>query len=393
MKYALIAIGVLILAFNSYAQTSIDNILATIQKNNKNILANTQYWEAKKLEYKTGLTLPNPSLQAQYLFGSPVGAGNQTDFFAVQPFDHPTSYKKRRELANLQGDMSLSKIMALRQDVLLEGKLVCIELVYRHKLRAYYAQHKARLDKLLQDFQTKLAKGDAIILDVNKTKLQLLENQQLQQSNAVDLQKLQTRLTELNAGQALVFTDTLYPPSLLLAQSFEQIEKEYESIDPLRQSLEHEKRIAEKQLELAKLWRLPKFEAGYHYQSILGQRFNGLHAGVTLPLWEQKFRKESLTAQTLYADISLQAHANTHFFEIKTLYDRQASLQKTLTDYQTAISGVSNTTLLDKALALGQITTIEYFYEINFYQNALLSYLKTEWEYQAVVAELMKYRL
>ena len=33
--------------------------------------------------------------------------------------------------------------------------------------------------ELTQDgFQMKLAKGDAIILDINKTKLQLLENQQ-----------------------------------------------------------------------------------------------------------------------------------------------------------------------------------------------------------------------
>ena len=82
-----------------------------------------------------------------------------------------------------------------------------------------------------------------------------------------------------------------------------------------------------------------------------------------------------------------------HFFEIKELYDRQASLKQSLDEYQLAISSVSNTALLDKALKLGEITVIEYFLEVSFYQNALLHFLKTEREYQAAVAELMRYRL
>ena len=58
-----------------------------------------------------------------------------------------------------------------------------------------------------------------------------------------------------------------------------------------------------------------------------------------------------------------------------------------------AISSISNTALLKKALRLGEITVIEYFLETSFYQNALLHYLKTEREYQVTVAELMQYKL
>ena len=189
-----------------------------------------------------------------------------------------------------------------------------------------------------------------------------------------------------------VFRDTIYPPLSEIA-AFEQVEKEYESADPLRQTLEQERRVAEKQLELSKSWRLPKFEAGYHYQGILGQRFNGIHAGVSLPIWEQKHRTEAQQAQVLFADLQLQSHLNEHFFEIKELYERQTSLRKSMEDYRSAISTVSNTALLDKALRLGEITTIEYFLETSFYQNALLHFLKTEHEFHTAVAELMKYSL
>ena len=99
---------------------------------------------------------------------------------------------------------------------------------------------------------------------MNKTRLQLLEISQLQAENAVGLQKMQTHLLELNGGEIVVFTDTIYPPLPEIA-TFEQVEKEYEAADPLRQTLEQERRIAEKQLELSKAWRLPKFEAGFRY--------------------------------------------------------------------------------------------------------------------------------
>lgn len=331
-------------------------------------------------------------MQGQYLFGSPSAADDQTDIFVVQPFDFPTTYKKRRELADVQGAVSTSEIARRRQEILLETKLVCLEMVYRNKLAAQHERRKAGLEKLLADFQRKLDTGDGNILDVNKTRLQLLEISQLQAENAVELQKLQTKLTELNGGEAVVFRDTIYPPLPEIA-AFEQLEKEYEAADPLRQTLEQEKRIAEKQLDLAKAWRLPKFEAGYHYQGILGQRFNGVHAGVTLPIWEQKYRKEAQQAQVLFAGLQLQSHLNEHFYEIKELYDRQAALKKSLDEYQLAISSVSNTALLDKALRLGEITVIEYFLEMSFYQNALLHFLKTERDFQVAVAELMQYKL
>lgn len=391
-KIIVIKLLVLILGFHSNAQSSIETVLSSVEKNNKTLLANRQYWEAKKMEFKTGLTLANPTVQAQYLFGSPATAGDQVDFFAVQSFDFPTTYKKRRELAEVQSAQSVFVLATHRQDVLLEAKLTCIELVYRNKLKAQYERRKRDLEKLLRDFQTKLDKGDGNILDVNKVRLQLLEIRQLQQENDAVVLQLNNRLTGLNGGEALVFADTIYP-ALPNFGAFEEIEREYEAADPTRQFLEQEKRIAEKQVELSKAWRLPNFEAGYHYQGILGQRFNGVHVGLTLPIWEQKYRTELQQANLTFADLQLQDHLNEHFFEIKALYDRQSAVKVSLDQYQEAISTIGNTRLLDKALALGEITTIGYFLEISFYQNALLHFLKTEQEYHAAVASLFKYKL
>ena len=63
------------------AQSNIDSILDRIQSTNMEIGSNTKYWDAKGLEYKTGLTPMNPFIEYDYLFGSPAGLGNQKHLF------------------------------------------------------------------------------------------------------------------------------------------------------------------------------------------------------------------------------------------------------------------------------------------------------------------------
>ncbi len=157
--------------------------------------------------------------------------------------------------------------------------------------------------------------------------------------------------------------------------------------------MQEEQQIAQQQLGLSKSWRLPKFELGYHYQSILGQRFNGLHVGLSLPLWEHKYRMEQQEAQVQFSDLQVLTHRNEHYHELKALYEEQRALQEMLQQYNTALSGIQSIALLDKALALGEISTAEYFLEWSLYQNAQLRQLETEWAFQQVAAKLYQYLL
>jgi hypothetical protein len=49
--------------------------------------------------------------------------------------------------------------------------------------------------------------------------------------------------------------------------------------------------------------------------------------------------------------------------------------------------------LLDKALSAGQISVLEYFVELNYYNTTFNSYLEIEKEFYQVVATLLKYQL
>lgn len=374
------------------AQSAFENVLAEISKNNKTILANTQYWEAQKLQYKTGLTPHNPTVEYDYLSGSPASAGNQTEFTVAQSFDFPTAYIKKNHLENEQAVQAGFQVTATRQDILLEAKKVCIELVYRNKLNMLLSQRKQSTDKLLNDFKIKLDKGDGNILDVNKAQIQFIEIKKEYQENISAINQLNQKLTALNGGNNISFTDTTYF-TIPAIPYFEQLEQEFENADPFRKILEQEKVITQKQVEVSRSLSLPKLEIGYHYQGILGQSYNGIHTGISIPLWENNNRVKFQKSKLLFVDLELQEHRNEHYYEIKQFYEKYQNLKITLTEYQDIFQSLNNSTLLNKALSAGHISTIEYFMEMNYYTSAFNNYLQTEKEYYQVIAELYKFTL
>lgn len=382
----------LVICTSVNAQSTIENVLAEINKNNKTILATAQYYQAQNFEFKTGLNPSNPTAEYDFLKGSPANAGNQHDFTITQQLDFPSAYIKRSQLAKTQIARSEYEIIANRQDILLEAKKVCIALIYHNKLQEQLITQKHNFEKLLSSVQTKLEKGDGNILEMNKAKLQLIQIKKKFQENVSAINELNIKLSELNGGIEIVFTDTVYfsPTSI---PDFAQLEKDYEKLDPLLKMLQQQKLISQKQLELSKSLSLPKMELGYHYQGILGQTYSGFHTGISVPLWENKNSVKQKKSQLLYSESQLIAHTNEHYFHIKHIYERYTNLKTTLLEYQSIFTTLNNTALLNKALALGEITTMQYLVEMNFYTEAQTDFIQTEKEYHDTIAELYKYLL
>lgn len=374
------------------AQSKIDSVIASVLKNNKTIQADMQYWESRKLQYKTGLSPENPQVEYDYLIGSPSNAGSQTEITASQSFDFPSAYIKRKQLSNQQVSQAEQHLISKRQTVLMEAKSVCIELVYRNKLLKELLQRKINGEVLLKNFETKLDKGDGNILDVNKARLQMISINNEYQENISSINQLNDQLFALNGGLPIEFFDTVYF-EIPQIPSFESLEAQYEAADPYRNILEQEKLIAQKEVELSRALSYPKFEAGYHYQGILGQKYNGFHTGITIPLWENRNKVNTQKSKLLYADLELREHKNEHYYEIKQLYEKYGNLKISVNEYQNAFLNLNSIYLLNKSLSSGHISAIEYFMEMNYYATALNTYLKIEREYYQTIAELYKFML
>lgn len=392
MNYKLLICFVLLSLTTVSAQSTIDKALIEIAKNNTAIKANTHYWNAQKVQYKTGNTLYNPTVEYDFLKGTPANAGNQTDILVTQSFDFPTVYGKKNQLAKERTNQADLQLKAANQMVLFEAKKVLIELVYRNKLQIPLTNRKQATEKWLVHFKKKLDAGDGTILDVNKAEIQLLEIRKQFQENTSAIAVLNEKLTGLNGGTPISLTDITYYDVPVLAD-FEALFAEIETADYVKKTLEQEKVIAQKQIAVSKALALPKMEIGYRYQGILEQTYNGIHTGISLPLWESKNTVKFQKAKMIFAENAINDHSNEQFYDIKQLYGRYESLKSILEDYQKVTNAMQSVQLLDKALAAGQISVLEYFVELNYYNSSYNSFLETEKEYYEVVATLLRHRL
>lgn len=374
------------------AQNNADSLLKQVERNNKSIQSNKKYWEAKQSEFKTGLTPYDPQVEYDYMFGSPVGAGNQRDFSITQRLDFPTVYKRKKELSSQQIAQTTLQQQVYRQNVLLDAKLHFLQIVYLNKKSAELNRRQLNTQKLVTDYQKKLDQGDVIILDVNKARLQLLNIQNEVKLNENEKQVLLTKVSELNGGIPVTINDTLYPVVPFIPD-FEKLDSTIEANDPILKVYEQEKKILQQQIAVQKAMNLPKIEMGYHSQGILGQNYRGVHAGVIIPLWENKNKINAIKSNLEYAASNEETHRLNHRLENKQSYDLLDVRLKIVTEYKELLSTLNNTALLNKALSLGQITIIQYFYDESFYFAAYDKYLHAEWEYYQAIARLMKYML
>ena len=245
---------------------------------------------------------------------------------------------------------------------------------------------------LLDLFQIKMDKGEGNILDVNKAKINLLNSSSELRVLENEINELNQRLTELNGGNKILFSDTLYPV-IPVIPDFENLEHTIENADPHRKYIIQEKQIHQSQVELSKALSLPKLELGYYYLGLTNQNFNGIHLGFSLPLWENNYRSDFYRSRSLSSDLELESHDNEHFYEIKKQYDQYEVLKNVLNEYQLTLESINSEELLLNALNFGEISILEYFVELSFYYTSVDKYLEMDMEYNKVLAELFKYQL
>ncbi len=318
----IILLGVTILVYATVkSQTGFEQVLSEIEKNNKSIISERQYSETQKLSYKTGLNPANPKVEYDYLPGKPEGAGTQKDLAITQGFDFPTVYVNRRSVSHEQIAQSDLQFEAFRQQILIEAKLECIDFVYRMKLQAELNKRLENTNRLLEAIIKKTDQGESNVLDLNKIKLLQLDIKNQVALNETVLKTLQHKLDELNGGIPVNLSQLTYPV-IADIPAFEALDSLIESNDPVVKSVKQDREITKEQVSLSKSLTLPKVEGGYHQQSILGQRYQGFHVGMTVPLWENKNRVRTEQARLMHSEFQIIEHRTKHYYENKQNYEQ-----------------------------------------------------------------------
>lgn len=393
MKSYIIVAALSLLAGGLSAQTSVEDVLRSVEENNRDLRANGQLIQSQKLEASLDNNLPDPSVSYTHQYGNKEGMGIQGELVASQSFDFPTVYAQKHKLTKAKSAGLDRQGAAFRQQVLLQAKEICLDLVLLNQQKNLLDIRLKNAEQLSALYATRLERGDANILETNKINLELLNAKtEARMNETARVAKLQ-ELATLNGGVALAFTDTAYALSREVL-SFDELKAEAMQADPQLQTLRSEQVTALRQLSVSKAKNLPGFELGYRLNTAAGgERFNGFLVGVSIPLFSNRNYVKQAKAQTRYTEMQLESTSFTVGNELRQLYNQSVALKSSLDEYEDVLKSQNSLALLNKAIQSGQISMIEYFVDVTTYYQSMQNYLQLQNQYQKVMAQLYKYKL
>jgi outer membrane protein TolC len=378
------------MVFSLGAQNTIDTVLAEIEKNNTTLAALKKSAEAETLGNKTGIFIPNPEVEFNYLWGSPGNIGNRTDFSIKQSLDFPTAYRFKNQISDLKNEQIMLLYRKELYAVRLQAKLIYFDVVYYNALIAELTKRVTYARQIAQSYKSKFDVGETNILEYNKAQLNLLNAGKTLESTEVERSARLAELTLLNGGIPLEITESEFQP-VVLPTGFDQWISQAEQQNPMLAWIKSEIEISSKQEGLSKALGLPKLQAGYMSESVVGQQYQGVTVGVSVPLWENKNRVKYAKANSLALE-SVEADNKVQFYNhLKSLYNKAAGLQHNVAGYREGLSQYYNTTFLKTALDKGEISLINYITEFSFYYESINNLLTTERDLNRVNAELNQF--
>ena len=207
----------LTIASSSFAQNGIEKVLQSIETNNPSLQASQQLNKAQKLEARTGIFLPNPTVELNQLWADKSVGGNSYEFAAVQSFDFPTVYSHKNKLARMKSELSDFQYASSRQEILLTAQQVCQEIIYLRQQKQLLDRRSRNAERLSELYQQRLANGDANQLEFNKIQLEKINTNNARRLNAAALKAQLEKLYTLNGGIAIDFTDSIVPVTVSLS--------------------------------------------------------------------------------------------------------------------------------------------------------------------------------
>lgn len=374
------------------AQNGIQEVLRSIEANNKNLQANAQLLTSQKLEAKTDNNLPDPSLSYSHLWGAKDKSETIGELVVSQSFDFPSLYVTRNKLNRLKAGAFDSQASVFRQDILLQAQELCLDIISLRQQKQILDERLRNAEGLAAMYAKRLQTGDANILETNKINLELLNVKTEASLNETALRNKLEELNALNGNVPISFDEDRYP-AVPFPSDYQKLKTEVIASDRSLIALSNESAVAQKQIAVNRSQWLPKLELGYRRNTESGTPFNGVVVGFSFPLFENRNRVKIAKAQALNVDLQKESATLQAESQFAQLYREAKALHASMEEYEKTFQSQQDLSLLKQALTGGQISMIEYFVEVSVVYQSRQNYLQLENQYQKAMARIYKSRL
>mgnify|MGYP005840919337 CR=1 FL=1 len=392
-KSFIVLLGLVFFVGSLHAQqSSLDELLQSVEVNNKSLAAYRIYMASETFQFKSQNKLPDPQASAFYLPFGKHNTGDYSEFQVSQRVEFPTVYTARGNWIDEQQKSMELEYEKLKQDILLKAKKLAIEWVYLQKQRKLVQGRITQSKKVYDQVQTLFDKGQTGILDLNKAKIFWLDRQfALEELDTREMNVLQ-ELQSLNGGNKVTFQLNVYPNDIDIPTP-DSLWNERLYMDAQISLLEQEKQVAQQRLKVERNKLLPDITAGYNYQGVAGSNFSGFYGGISIPLWSGRSKIKMAKAQINYHD----QHQSDVITSLKSDFNAQVQQYQLLInkfkEYRKAMGELNSEVLLQKSYELGEISFMDYYREVSFYRKAENRMLEIEKKLKQLRAELFKHQL
>lgn len=340
------------------------SILKSIEANSARLEAARIKDKAEKLDSKDIYTLEDPEVGFDYLFGA-EGIGHRIGFEVSQGFDFPTVISQKRKMAKEMQRVSELKYLSERQQLLLNARKLCIQVVYCNAIMDHLDEDLEETTAMSKAYETLFDKGEATAIDRNKAHQAFLFFKTEYDEFLAMRENLLNELKCLNGGNGVEISDTAFVFSPL-SNDFDGWLAQNIGLHPELQLAEGELNAERQSLKVAKGSRIPGFKIGYTGEFTREEKYQGPTIGLSLPLWGSGRKVKVAKLHVEAAEKSLEdtrLHLTT---QLRGVYREALQLQDTYLRYRKHLTECDNSELLKKSLDSGQITLLQYLQERQF---------------------------
>ena len=391
MKRIFIIIAACALGMPALPQ-GVDEVLSSVAQHNKSLQARQQADKAEKTGIDAENGLEDPSVEYSSFFSKGVNGQAGSELVVTQGFDFPSVYGNRKRAGREEKAAVDHRAEAMRRDVLLEAKNLCLDLIRLNQEKDLLEQRMRNADELLELYEERLDAGDATIVELNKIKMERMSVQtEVLQNNAAHRTALQSLLA-LNGNMPLTFEEREYP-AVALTNDYETLRNELLAHDAELKAAEAGMRAAERTLgtQRQKWW--PKLEIGYRRNTGEGgTKEHGFLVGGSIPLFSNRRQVKMAEAQAVSARLEADEARLQAETALLSGFNELQQLRKAMLVYDLPLM-TQTLELMKESVKGGEMSVIDYFTEADQVYRNMQAYMELENQFQKTAAALYKNRL
>jgi len=345
--------------------------------------------------------IPKTSIQGQ--FGQFNSYSNDNSFTISQSFSFPTVYTNQYKLANANVKNSEWELKAAQLEIATQVKQVYWQLTYLYSKRNLFLWQDSLYNGFVRAAELRLKTGETNRLEMITARSQRMELENQLQQIAADIlnfnQKLQTLL---NSEVEVLPVDTILMPIPFLPINDSLILTNNPALGIQKQQVAINK--VETNLERSRM--LPDFTIGYYSLTMVGSqdvngvprlfgsgdRFTGVQAGISIPLWfapgSAKIKAAKLKEQ--FAKANVEHYQKSLSSNYKSLLGELAKYNNSLNYYQK--QAVPEADLIidqaTKSYKAGAIDYLDYIQNLTRALTIKLNYLDAINNYNQTVISI-----